>query len=204
MHILLDLDGLLADFFTDALTQLGRRFLAEKSPDGLSWLHYPKGVWWLHELLNIPDAHIWDNLDMRMFSRLEPLPDMQEIISVVEEFDPQWEICTACPYDMPDRIAYSAVPMYKIQWMQKHFGLMFDRFHITRHKMRFANQETVLIDDHSFNTTAFEERNGHAILYPRPWNNATFPVTMLDSVSNRGRWLHHQLHTIHHRLECKL
>lgn len=56
----------------------------------------------------------------------------------------------------------------KRQWMDSHFPGMFDKFVCTQDKDKYANPNSILIDDRTKYTTKFESAGGIAILHKNP------------------------------------
>lgn len=56
----------------------------------------------------------------------------------------------------------------KEQWMQQHFGGLYDGFHCTQNKAGFANPNAILIDDRTKYTDKFQAAGGIAILHKNP------------------------------------
>lgn len=154
MNILLDLDGVLANFHLGFLKHHGMESEYTKWRPG----HYD-----LPSLLGITEPHFWTCVPPGMFENLPPMADMEAIIQIVTKYDPNFHICTS-----PGPHAYAA--QEKIVWMRKYLGMSFKRYVITSNKTLLANRWNVLIDDWETQVQLFKETGGMSILVPRPWN----------------------------------
>lgn len=160
MHkpILLDMDGVLADFVGGALKAHGiERFNS---------LHWPP-QWDMATELGISDDEFWAPIHdggAEFWRQLEPLPWAQEL----------WDGCAAL-----GSITISTSPSRdyesrkgKLDWLAQHFdanvGCYFgrDKWLMARHG--------ILIDDSDANVQRFCEKGGQAVLFPRPWNALAF------------------------------
>lgn len=152
--ILLDCDGVLADFHGAALKLWD--FPREQ---------YPPGVYDIPGVVGISEDDFWERinsipdfwLDIPAFAWLE------ELIRFVDRTGIKWYIATAPSLD-PDCVRQ------KIIWLRRRLGNKFNRIMLGRHKELMANPQTVLIDDCDANIDRFIRREGHGILFPQVWN----------------------------------
>jgi 5'(3')-deoxyribonucleotidase len=157
-YCLLDLDGILVDFYqgTKDLLQL---------PD--SW-NLPPGEWDVCKVLNQSLEEITKNMDEKFWANLSWMPDGREILKMVENhFGQDNVILWTSPLDREGCMEG------KRKWIQKHLPSCYHTHHRTIMggvKWLGGHTDTVLIDDFDHNVTPFRKRGGRAILYPRLWN----------------------------------
>lgn len=160
MRILLDLDGVLANFYKVALHRCGAMHL---------YNNWPKGEWRMQDVLCLSDIEFGRRIDVNTIYDNMPLtPEATSIIAEVHELDPDYHICSA----MGMAAKYqAAMTKGKIEWCQRYLGRDFKRIIITDNKAELARSDRLLIDDADHNVESFIEAGGQAILYPRPWNH---------------------------------
>ncbi len=155
--ILLDLDGVLVDFFTPALELFGKAHLID------TW---PPGEYRLHPSLGITEAEFWRVVNARgvgWWEDLPPYPWCHELFDLCKSKANHVYIATS-----PSQSWYSAAG--KVRWLQEHFGAGFRDYMIGPAKHLMARPGTLLIDDSDANVTTFCDHGGNATLFPRPWN----------------------------------
>lgn len=155
LTILLDLDGVLADFHRGFLANINR----EKIRD-----NWPIGTYNLEKVLDITEDALWGMVPRGLFARLPEMPDMRSILDVVQNYDPNFHICTS-----PGPHAYAVEE--KINWVREHIDPSFNRFHVTTNKTHLVGRSNVLVDDWDVQHRRFSEAGGMAVLLPRPWNS---------------------------------
>ncbi len=161
MIILLDVDGVLANFVDSAFKAHG--IDPESVTERNSWqINEWKGVdmsmedFW--KGIDYPDhtsLNFWSTL--KPYSWLRPLVDM----------------CMTKSEDVYISTSPSRNPMCragKATWIRSYIPELYYRTMIGSHKYLMANDKTVLIDDSDSNVKKFRERGGHAITFPQPWN----------------------------------
>lgn len=182
--ILLDVDGVLADFITAAL-------LANNLPgshdDVGSW------NWFIPESVN--DEAEKASMYRRFMRNCDEVPDFWFSLSPYWWAKPLLGLCKDF-----DEVIFSTAPSLspkcssqKIEWLRYH-RMMGDTnaFMIGCHKHLMAGHG-VLIDDSDKNTEKFIEFGGQAILFPQRWNNAR------DFVSDRIGYVKMRLEEIYGR-----
>ena len=156
-HILVDLDGVLANFF-DAALKLWE-FDAAK---------YPAGEWDIPTVLQITPSDFWSRIDKdeNFWRSLDPYPWTVPIIGWLDSTGLPWTVATS-----PSRNPQCA--SQKIEWMRKHFDRpQFTDYMIGSRKELMASQKTLLIDDSDTNVEKFINADGIAYLFPQHWNKA--------------------------------
>jgi len=159
MQIILDMDEVLVDFVGGVakLYDTTREAVREKQTPG---------VWDIAHTFDVSAPTLYRNVykvGLGFWLKLEPLPWIDELIELVEQFDPDWQIATS-----PNRAADSYFG--KACWLKNYFGTDFDRFVITPHKHLFAKEGTVLIDDKEENVQKFKAAGGRGIVFPTKGN----------------------------------
>lgn len=154
-NLLVDLDGLLADFHYGFLRMIRREDLI---------LDYPKGVHDLPEVLGITDGQFWDLVPREFFLTLKMMDDAPALLELIRQYDPNFHICSSPGTNKPWVVAE------KVHWVHKHIDPNFNRFLITKHKPIAANPRNILLDDWDQNCIEFRRAGGQAVIVPRPWN----------------------------------
>lgn len=151
MQILLDCDGVLADFVGAAAKVHG------KSPEVMSWDFW---VEW-----GMEPEQFWAPLATRDFwLGIKPYKWANDLLSSLREFG-EVTVCTA-PMNFNTEICAGA----KLDWLESYFGIQPDDVMIGRKKWLMAGKSSVLVDDSEYNIGRFWRAGGSAILFPQPWN----------------------------------
>jgi 5'(3')-deoxyribonucleotidase len=186
--VLIDMDGVLADFARHALAKFDRSDVYD------SW---PSGKYEIHEIIDMPQDEFWAELDKEgpeFWSSMPALPWALQLCEVVRDMVGTFYIATS-----PSRAPASS--MGKVHWLQNFFDPRFRRYMLGSHKHLMAKPGVVLIDDSDEKCTNFIEAGGDAILFPQPWNSnhdqiypeanrsglrLDFVIKRLDVISNRN------------------
>ena len=151
-HILLDMDGVIADFVE------GARLAHEAAGNTIDVSQYSLGM---------DEADFWKPINAagyKFWESLPALPWLDELVLLITSYvGDEWSICTK-----PSNDPFCAAG--KIMWLKKHFGEDFKRYILIKHKQHLAKPGYVLIDDHDDNVNRFREHGGDAILFPQTWN----------------------------------
>lgn len=163
--ILLDMDGVLADFDEAACRAHGvdRELVETRRKPGEWSLVEPLGLTSLDEFWAPISA-----LGEQFWLDIKPLPWLGELIELVEQYTNDWHVVTTPGRDPS---SYSG----KAAWLKQRFGAKFHRITLTAHKHLLADSGTVLIDDRQANIDAFRRprlgrASGHGILFPSTAN----------------------------------
>lgn len=154
LTILLDMDGVLADFVGGICRLRGEE---------VRWPDHNR----LPEFFGYGSStEMWSYIDTEgdtFWRQLEILPWARQLVDVCQQHG-RVMICTS-PSANP------ACAAGKMQWLQNFFSDRFFReFVITPRKWVCAGPRTVLIDDHPRHCQEFQQAGGHAFLWPMPWN----------------------------------
>jgi len=154
-HILLDQDGILANFFNAALEVHGREDLAGE---------WPKGVWAMETVMGLTPAEFWEPLDHYGFWR-ETVCPYPRIVWFYQELSRRLPvvICTS-----PSENSQCAAA--KIDWLRHYLGKDV-KYMIGAQKHLMARPSNLLIDDSDKNVGMFRAAGGTAILFPCVWNS---------------------------------
>lgn len=158
--ILLDLDGVLADFTGGANDVHGRPL-------------YVVAKWDWYSDWGMSDDEFWEpikQLGHCFYARHVPqYPWAADLLRLVKDYI----IVTANPL-------HSGLASGKTDWIRKHIG--YDapvittcsggNFHAADLKAMLAGPDRILIDDSDENVAAFRAAGGKAITFPQPWNKA--------------------------------
>jgi len=153
MQILLDMDGVLANFFKQACKYHDRPY----SPKEITRYN-------ISELWGLSDDEFWEpmqgydfwaNIEMYVYAP-RFLRELRKIAPVT--------ICTA-----PSRDKYCISG--KLHWLEKYLGIHTCDVVFANKKWLLANDENILIDDSQAKVDKFSSHGGCGIIFPQPWNN---------------------------------
>lgn len=171
MEILLDMDGVLCDFYTAALDACD--LPRDTKPEWDFWLPY------------MTTEEFWQKIDDRTYfwEDLEPYPWMHELVDACKSLGRVW----FCSTPGPDRDSASG----KLAWLRRH-KLLDSNYVLTPHKHMLSKPGRVLIDDSIHNVTEFvrSSQGSGALLFPQPWSDyglGTQPTPSSVLQSLRGR-----------------
>ena len=158
-EILLDMDGVLADFVPAICRAHGR----ENPYDN----YEARGVWDIEKLWGITKAEFWaPTKTVEFWSTIEPTEEFSEILALAEDAVGREgvAICTA-----PSLADESIIG--KRRWIEKHLPESYKhRTIFARAKGFLAGPSRLLIDDRDKNILEFRLGGGYTCLLPRPWN----------------------------------
>jgi len=161
MKILLDIDGVLADFNGGVARLFGL------TPEELLSRIKP-GEWSLEGPLGVTTKEFWKKIGEAgedFWDNLEPYPWALDLYEVALRFG---DVCLlSSPSQDPSSWAG------RVRWIQKHFGKKgyFENFLLGNPKGFCASPNSILIDDKNANVRDFVDAHGHAILFPQIWND---------------------------------
>jgi 5'(3')-deoxyribonucleotidase len=159
-QILLDMDGVLADFLSGAIEALNRDFNRSITID-----QYARefGRWETYDYYGITIKEFWESIHKTpdFWYNLSPLPWCGQMYSVLQELG-EVTIVTS-PSEDPDCSAQ------KQRWLNRHLSVKPDAVFIGSRKHLMAGNG-ILIDDYYKNVGLFQLAGGKAILIPSNWN----------------------------------
>jgi len=160
--ILVDLDGVLANFLLGALRVFDREDL---------YHNWPVGQWGIAEVLGVNTTQFWCAISERGYRFWEDLPEYpwtRELWAVLQEIANDQHakliVCTA-----PSRDPECAKG--KVMWMHRVFGPKFMDFVITNKKFLMAKEKAILIDDREDTVIRFCAEGGFGMLFPGRTNS---------------------------------
>lgn len=157
IDILLDCDGVLADFISAAI----KRHKKDMSVDEWKvWNHHEEDWGMTDEEFWIPlkGEDFWYNLEFYPWSK-ELLNNLQRLGKVT--------IVTA---PTKDPGCFSG----KYRWLTEKLNINHDDIIIGRSKHLLANKYSILIDDNPRNIMEFVLRGGNGVTFPQPWSSTEF------------------------------
>ncbi len=172
-NILLDMDGVLADFFTVALRELNRKY-----PDrAISIDEYRKNPTFdIAEKFKISNTEFWTALNyIGFWSNLPLFNHAKNLFGALKEIAPVTIASSPCSSN------FNCVPE-KLIWLKRHFGLTSSECLFGSRKYLMARPDTLLVDDYNKNTTEFQENGGKAILIPSNWNYNIEKIDIVEYV----------------------
>lgn len=156
-RILIDLDGVLADF-VNGICKLHDK----ANPYALMSNH---GNYGLEHLIGMTDEEMWKPVDQYFWEDLEVMKRGYSLLCDLNHCQ-DVGICTS-----PGRTGAPAAVAGKRAWIKKHLGEHFlDRTIFVKDKEWVAGPGAILIDDTNHQVDNFIYRGGSAVLFPQPWN----------------------------------
>jgi hypothetical protein len=153
--LLLDIDGVLADFNQSANDF--HKFNIDRS----------KMTWSFWKQFNMTDGDFWSPLDENFWANLPPTKELSEIISLVERFFGEYVYLCSSPCLTP------GCATGKARWVEKHLPKYSRKLLLVSDKHLFAKYGRVLIDDNEDNCRKWRDF-GIACTVPRPWNSLKY------------------------------
>lgn len=165
--VFLDMDGVLADYFTAVFDAFDLRLDDYKAQKPWKyaiheWIAEMDGKPMIHETL-YPylynrDAFFWEHIPLYPWTTAL----LETVKSMVGE-----ENVFIVTHPQPDGLCYAG----KLAWIQRHLNIRQDHIIFCTHKHLLSKRNTVLIDDCTDNCYYFSTLGlGNAILFPQPWN----------------------------------
>jgi 5'(3')-deoxyribonucleotidase len=159
-QILLDQDGVLADFLSGAIKVLNRAYGRD-----ITLEQYSKefGRWGTYDYYGITVEQFWKPIDdeHNFWMNLEPMPWATKLYTALSAIGDVTIVTT--PSLDPD------CAKQKLQWLNYHLGIDSTQVFLGARKYLMAGNG-ILIDDYIKNVSAFQDNGGQAILIPSTWN----------------------------------
>jgi hypothetical protein len=175
MRVMLDMDGVVADFYT-AAAALHRLPL----PNGGGGLE----AWWLPTIWNMSASKFYDPMGYDFWRHMPKMPDADEIVVLLDGYFGIENICF-----LTSPVLTPGCMDGKRDWGREHYPEIPTLISVTARESKVppkefcAHPDTLLVDDMERNTDPFEKAGGKAYLLPRPWNRMHYveddPVTDL-------------------------
>lgn len=159
-QILLDMDGVLADFLSGAIEALNRDFNRTITIERYA-LEF--GQWGTYDYYGITQEQFWGSIHStpNFWYNLKPMPWSKSVYNMLSSFG-DITILTTPSLD-------PSCAMQKLQWLDNYFNIKSDAVLMGARKYLLAGNG-ILIDDYHKNVDSFKEAGGDAILIPSNWN----------------------------------
>lgn len=162
MRILIDMDGVCADFISGLLKLYGCDPIhTEKKKYSFDCFPY----------LNQCEQDFWkEHATKDFWAKLDKTPECDEIINTCVGLVgiKNVAICTSPPWSPWAR---AQAVEGKSEWIMEHFPAIKKNVIFTSTKYFCASKDTILIDDADHNQEKFVAAGGNCLLLPRPWNH---------------------------------
>lgn len=160
MKILLDMDGVLAEFVGAAFQVHG------KDPSVLA-LPENVGIFEIEQIWGITPDQFWAPIDAtpEFWEGLDKTDEADEIVRLAEEaVGPENVAILTAPHTSP-----ACIPG-KYAWLNRNYPQFRRRIIFGNAKEFMASPERILVDDRDENISGFVAAGGHGVLVPRLWN----------------------------------
>lgn len=161
-NILLDLDGTISDFFTDALYLLNNKFRPKDPITAQQYRENPSFD--MAAKFGISQEEFWQTIEANQYfwCSMTRFPWAKQLYDLLSEFAPVTIASSPSlnPRCIPD----------KLEWLNKYLGVKSDSCMFGGRKYLMARSDTLLIDDYPKNVEKFIEAGGKAVLVPSSWN----------------------------------
>jgi len=161
MHIICDVDGVLADSITKTvLTHMD----GDRAATAYTMSAWPAGVYPMHEVLEITADELWRPIDTAesWWLTVEPYPWTYPLVAALR--------------DLATKLTIASVPRagserHKREWMRIRAAQADHYVLCTPNKACLAGPDCVLIDDSDREVESFIAAGGRAVLFPQRWNS---------------------------------
>lgn len=167
-EILLDCDGVLADFISPVIARLnaytGKNITLKE--------YAAAGNWMVEQVFGITFEEFWREAERgdNLWCDLKPYPWSDKVLDICDRHG-RVTICTS-----PSLNPICAAQ--KVEWIQEHLGRNVTHVMLGSRKDLMARPGNVLIDDYPSNIDKFVAAGGQGILVPSDWN--TYPLVEED------------------------
>jgi 5'(3')-deoxyribonucleotidase len=160
-QILLDMDGVLADFTKAALRAMNKIYGKTTT---IQQYAVEFGKWGINDFYGVPMSKMWEAVDNTpgFWLDIEPIEWYQKLYDALSEIG-QVTILTQ-PGEDPE------CSKQKLQWLDLYMGIKSDAVFMGARKYLMAGNG-ILIDDYVENINKFRTAGGTAVLIPSTWND---------------------------------
>lgn len=153
-YILLDMDGVIADFNTAALRV-----------HGMTGKYHPPGEWDIAKVMGITSVQFWVPVDTYEFwrTKVRPYAGAKQFYDELQKRAPV--VIATAPSMSPDSLKA------KLEWLREFIDPNVE-YMMGRKKSLMTSSGNLLIDDSDANVESFVCAGGEALLMPRLWNKA--------------------------------
>lgn len=161
IQVLLDQDGIIADFVGQSCVTLKRDYPYTTLES--------MGCWEIEKLFGMTARAFWANIDFseEFWSMMPKTPEADELVALAGNLVGMDNVGIATAAHLTPNVILG-----KRKWIARNYPQFRDRVIIGRAKEFMAGPHRLLIDDKDSNVQKFREAGGHAILVPRHWNSA--------------------------------
>lgn len=158
-RILLDMDGVLADFVGGACQ------IHSRDNPYQDVCH--NGRYDIASILKMSNTEFWQPMGKDFWANLPLTAEALDLVDLVVGY---FGLENVCILSSPNLNHESM--MGKLIWIERHLPQFRRQFLFGPRKQFCAAPNHVLIDDHDDNARNFTAAGGKGFLYPRPWNSA--------------------------------
>lgn len=152
MQILLDMDGVLADFMRQACKYHDRQYIPEQITN-----------YNFYEMWGLTDDEFWKPMQGYDFwAKIEMYDYAPKFLKELREIAP----VTICTAPIRDKYCISG----KLHWLESNLQIPTCDVVFANKKWLLANDRNILIDDSQAKIDKFHEHGGTGIIFPQPWN----------------------------------
>lgn len=163
--IILDLDGVLANFVQGAIDTHGLPITHEQVKEYNFW-----------DAFDLTNEEFWRAIEgVEFWENLKPYPWAYELVAMSGKDVLFSTSPTLDPYSVAG----------KLKWLNTHFGVSTHQCMIGPRKELLAHPRRILIDDYPKNIARFSNCGGVAVLFPQPWNNSSFTLDDIMEIAKR-------------------
>lgn len=175
-HVLLDMDGVLADFFGAAITRLNGYTGRSITPE--SYVEHHSGVYDLEEVYGITSRQFWEAVDKPGFwLGMEPMPHARGLLDFLIG-ECRFDVFISSSPSMSDHCVAE-----KRRWLDRHLKFPASRCMFGSAKHLMARPDALLVDDLPKNCDRFVVYGGRAACVPSNWNTPAHELT-LEAITN--------------------
>ncbi len=171
--ILLDMDGILSDYFRSAIQVNFKHNLFPNNdtlyPELLykKWNTLFKGQWDMAKALEIDDDLWWKKTNyLDFWENMPKTKECDEVVHIIKDYVTNDNLFICSSHGNCEISSHG-----KCLWLKKYFKDIYKNQVLTQHKHLLANERHILIDDNELNIIKFRDDGGIGILFPRPWNS---------------------------------
>lgn len=159
--ILLDMDGVLSDFFTSAVKNLNQATGKNITiPEYVSYNTFDMEKIWG---ISVEDFWKFADNSETFWEDISPYPWYKEIYSYLTNFGEVTLATSPAPHNV-------SCATQKAKWVKKYLGLDNHSMMIGSRKYLMANPNTILVDDYHKNIEKFSNAGGKTCLIRSNWN----------------------------------
>lgn len=178
-EILLDCDGVLADFLSSALEKLNAKL--GRTTTVADYVRFNN--WNIHDVYGLRASEFWAIIEEGhcLWNNIKPFPWAKDLVKYCEQFG---------------RVTIATTPSFspecasqKTAWLRDNLGIFNDAVMIGGRKELMGKPGNFLIDDNATNVEKFIEAGGDGVVVPSNWNTIYFNFEDVRQViANKLEW----------------